>query len=215
MSFTEMLAFLGEGIWTTLILIPIGMVTTFVIGLIVGVVRFRNYPVVSQIIDVYILIMRGLPPLIVLSLIFATLLVGSPMFMAILGLTIYHSAYVAEIVRGALAEVPSGQRQAGESLGFGFWFIMRRIYLPQVLLQITPALAGQYIMLVKDTTLVSVVGLQDVMWFAQQLMAYTNDPISAYLIIGVIFYLICFAMELLGAQAERFLSRHNTRVRIA
>lgn len=168
--------------------------------------QFRRVKILSRIIDLYILIMRGIPPLIIMYLIYCNSFMGA-FTIAFFSLTIYHTAYVSEIVRGGFESIPKGQMQAGESLGLGYFNIMFRIYTPQVLRQITPTLCGQYILLVKDTTLVSVVGVQDIMWRARQIMEHCFQPVTVYVLIGILFYILCTFIELIGKAAEHKLKR--------
>lgn len=187
MTALEMVQYIVDGIGITFKLVPCVVVSTLIVGILVGVVRFRKIPVVSQIIDLYVTAMRGIPPLVVLMMLYFTVNMSSAFMTAFVALTLYHGAYVSEVVRGGLTAIPRGQMEAGKSLGLGFVRIMFSIYLPQIMKQIIPTLCGQYILVVKDTTLVSVVGLQDLMWNAKELMAVTYKPMEIYLIVGLIY----------------------------
>ena len=143
-----------------------------------------------------------------MMLLFYSINFSSSFSTAFIALTIYHSAYVTEIVRGGYEAVPKGQMQAGESLGLTYAQIMLRVYIPQIMLQIVPSLCGQYILVVKDTTLVSIVGVQDIMWKSRQLIAVTFDPILIYLMAGAIFYVLCALLELLAHRVEKKVSRN-------
>lgn len=202
-----MLKYISSGIGITFQLVPLCLLSTLIIGAILGMIQFRRIRVLSSIIDLYILAMRGLPPLVVMMLLFYSVNFSSSFLTAFIALTIYHSAYVTEIVRGGFESVPNGQMQAGESLGLSYWQIMLHIYIPQIVLQIVPSLCGQYILVVKDTTLVSVVGVQDIMWKARQLIAVTFDPIAIYLMAGIIFYILCFVLEMIAHRVERRVSK--------
>lgn len=213
MSMYQMVAYIMSGIGITFELVPCVILSTLIVGMIVGILRFARIPVISQLIDIYVTAIRGIPPLVVLMMLFFTFQMGSPFFTAFVALTIYHGAYVAEIVRGGLEAVPRGQMEAGQSLGLGFVKIMIRVYLPQIMLQILPTLCGQYILVVKDTTLVSVVGLQDIMWNASELVAITYDAIRIYFIIGVIYFVICFIVDTIAHRIEnRFVATYQARL---
>ena len=207
MTVFSMLKYISSGIGITFRLVPLCLLSTIVIGSILGMIQFRRIPVLSSFIDLYILAMRGIPPLVVMMLLFYSINFSSSFLTAFIALTIYHSAYVTEIVRGGFASVPNGQMQAGESLGLSYWQIMLRIYIPQIVLQIVPSLCGQYILVVKDTTLVSIVGVQDIMWKARQLIAVTFDPITIYLLAGIIFYILCLVLEMIAHRVERRVSK--------
>ena len=208
----EMIQYISSGLEITFKLVPLCILSTIIIGFFVGMVQFKKVKMISRVVNIYILIMRGIPPLIIMYLIYCNSYMTS-FLIAFVALTIYHTAYVAEIVRGGFEAIPVGQLQAGESLGLGYFQIMFRIYTPQVLRQIIPTLCGQYILLVKDTTLVSVVGVQDIMWRARQIMEHSFKPVTVYILIGIMFYVLCTIIELIGKTAERNL-RKSKKYRI-
>jgi His/Glu/Gln/Arg/opine family amino acid ABC transporter permease subunit len=207
MTVGEMFLFISSGIKVTFQLVPLCIFSTLVLGIVVGIIRFKKFPILSQIIDFYVGIMRGLPPLIVIMLMFYTLRFKSPFAAAFFALTAYHGAYLIEIVRGGLEAVSKGQMMAGESLGLSYMTIMFRIYIPQIVLQIVPSLCGQYILLVKDTTLVSVLGIQEILSRARQLMTILYNPMLIYLLIGVFFYILCLILEIISTNVEKFVAR--------
>ncbi len=206
MHLHEMVVYITRGIGITFKLVPCVIVSTLIVGMILGILRFKNIKVISQIIDLYVTAIRGIPPLVILMALYFTVKLGSSFMTAFVALTIYHGAYVTEIVRGGLEAVPKGQMDAGKSLGLGYMRIMASVYIPQIMLQIIPTLCGQYILVVKDTTLVSVVGLQDIMWNAKELIAVTYDPIRVYFIIGVLYFVVCFIIDLIASRVEKSVS---------
>lgn len=206
MTIWEMLRFILQGASITFKLVPVCVISTLILGFLVGMIQFKKIRGLSFVINIYVTIMRGIPPLIIMYLIYCGSFMGA-FTIAFIALTVYHTAYVAEIVRGGLEAIPNGQMQAGESLGLSYFQIMFHIYTPQVLKQIIPALCGQYILLIKDTTLVSVVGVQDIMWRARQIMEHCFKPVTVYIIIGVLYYVLCTIVEFIGKAAERKLKR--------
>lgn len=202
MTVIEMLKFILQGASITFKLVPICILSTLALGFVIGIIQFKKIKIIKTVVRIYITVMRGVPPLIIMYLIYC----GSFMkafTIAFISLTLYHTAYVAEIVRGGLEAIPKGQLEAGESLGLNYFQIMWYIFFPQVLRQIIPTLCGQYILLIKDTTLVSVVGVQDIMWRARQIMEHCFKPVTVYLIIGLLYYLLCFVVEQIGKKAEK------------
>lgn len=206
MTAIQMIKYIVGGIEITFQLVPCTVISTLILGIILGVVRFRKIPVLSQVIDIYVTAMRGIPPLVVLMMLYFTIDMSSAFMTAFTALTLYHGAYVSEVVRGGLTAIPKGQMEAGKSLGLGYIRIMFSIYLPQIMKQIIPTLCGQYILVVKDTTLVSVVGLRDLMWNARELMAVTYKPMQIYLIIGLIYFIICWIIDIIAGQVENRVS---------
>lgn len=211
MSIPEIIQYLSKGITLTFQLFPLVVLTTLLLGTVLGIIQFRRIAVLSHAIDVYVLFMRGVPPLVVLMLLFFTVNLSSAFLTAYVGLSLYHAAYVTEIIRAALSAIPLGQMEAGQSLAVPYWIIMTKIYLPQIFIRIIPSLCGQYILVVKDTTLVSVVGAQDVMVYARQVLSVTFDPITVYIIVGAIYYILCLLLEWLARYFEKkVVGKHST-----
>ena len=199
-----------SGIGITFKLVPICIMTTFCIGMILGIFLFRRFPVLKQVLGIYKVVMRGIPAMVVLKLLYYSADFSSAFLAAVVSLTLYHSAYIGEIIRGCFESVPKGQMMAGQSLGLGYWKIMLKVYIPQILKPMIPMLCGQYILLVKDTTLVYIVGVPDLMWKGRQLMALTFNPITGYLLIGVFYYILCALIELLARTVEKRIVKKQT-----
>lgn len=212
MSLVKMIKFMSSGLAITFQLVPICLITTLVVGIILGIVMFKKIPYLNIFLSIYKVVMRGIPAIVVLKLLYYSANLSSAFFTAFLSLSLYHAAYVGDIVRGCLEAVPKGQMLAGESLGVGFWTIMRKIYIPQILKPMVPMLCGQYVLLVKDTTIVYVVGVMDLMWMGRQLMALTFNPIVGYLLIGIFYYLLCSIIEIIGHRVEKR-SDHSQTIR--
>lgn len=212
MSLLQMIKFMSSGLIITFQLVPICLITTLVAGIIIGIAMFKKIRYLNTMLSIFKIVMRGIPAIVILKLLYYSVNLDSAFFTAFLSLSLYHAAYVGDIVRGCLEAVPKGQMMAGESLGVGFWTIMRKIYIPQILKPMIPMLSGQYVLLVKDTTIVYVVGVMDLMWMGRQLMALTFNPIGGYLLIGIFYYLLCSIIEFLGHRVEKH-SDHDQTVR--
>lgn len=214
MSIGSMIMYMLPGVWITFELVPLCIISTFIIGLLLGMLMFKKTIIIKQTLDVYNIIMRGIPALVVLKLLYYNADFGSAFVTAWISLTLYHSAYVGEIIRGCFESVPKGQMMAGQSLGLNYWQIMFKIYLPQNFKQMIPTLCGQYILVVKDTTLVYIVSVQDIMWLGRQLMAQTFNPILGYLLIGAFYYVLCSIIEFIAHRVEKRLDHTNSLNRV-
>ena len=203
MSLIQMIKFMSSGLVITVELVPLCVLTTLVAGLILGILMYKKIPGLNIILFVYKTFMRGIPAIVILRLLYYNINLSSAFFTAFLGLSLYHAAYVGDIVRGCFEAIPKGQMMAGESLGVGYWTIMRKVYIPQIIKPMVPMLCGQYVLLVKDTTIVYVVGVMDIMWMGRQLMALTFNPIAGYLLIGIFYYVLCTLIELIGRRVEK------------
>jgi general L-amino acid transport system permease protein len=121
--------------------------------------------------------------------------------------TLFSAAYVAEIVRGGLQSVPTGQTEAGQAVGLSPVTITRRIVLPQALRNSIPALVGQFIALLKDTSLLIIIGLFDILGVTRPLLSsleYANQGYfpEAYAFVAFLFWVICFSMSRASQRLE-------------
>jgi len=171
---------LWQGFFLNLVLTVAGISLAFPLGLMLALGRRSTLPAVRLLSVTYIEFLRGVP-MITLLLMGAFALgflipgdVQFSLFLRILiAITLFQSAYIAEVVRGGLQSVPKGQIEAGQSIGLSPWKTMRLIVLPQALRNVIPAMVGQFISLFKDTTLVYIVGLLDLLRAAA---ISTNQP---------------------------------------
>jgi general L-amino acid transport system permease protein len=183
------------------------------LGVLLALGRRSALPVIRWLSVGFIEIWRGVPLLTVLFMAMVML----PMFLpagmtldrlirAILGLSLFVSAYMAEVVRGGLQGIPRGQYEASAGLGLGYWATHRLVVLPQAFRLIVPGIVNTVIDLFKDTTLVSIIGLFDVLGIIGQA---TKDPAwlgmgrEGYIFAAFIFFVCCFAMSLYGQSLER------------
>lgn len=118
------------------------------------------------------------------------------------------AAYVAEIVRAGLAQIPSGQLEAAHSLGLSRWCRFRHVIFPQLLGAITPALAGQAISLVKDSSIISLISIQELTFTASEIANSSGLIFEIWLIVGAIYLLLCLGLSLLFGLLEKRSRRH-------
>jgi general L-amino acid transport system permease protein len=166
------------GLMLTLLLACLGIVASFPLGLMLALGRQSTLPVIRLVSIAYIEMMRGVP-LVSILMMFALLL---PLFLpaditrpdmmlrVVVGLIMFTAAYVAENVRGGLQAIPKGQYEAATALGLSWVQSMRYIILPQALRAVIPALVGQFIALFKDTSLVAIVGLLELLGIAKNVI---------------------------------------------
>ena len=185
---------------------------SFFIGLIVGLGRCAKNKIFRIPCLVYIEVIRGNPLIIVIFWIyfFIPILTGAffhVFWSATIALTIFTGAYIAEIVRGGIQNIPPGQVEAAYSTGLSYFQTMRRIVLPQALKQMIPAIVGQFIAIFKDTSLAYVIGVLELTFVAQglnnRLMVY---PFEIYTTVAFLYFICCYAMSMYARSLERKLS---------
>lgn len=196
-----------HGLGTTLLLslAAIGMGTA--IGMLAAVLRTSRVPVIAQIARLYVEVFRGSPLLITLLFVYfgASYLgyVINIFYAGVLGLSIYEGAYLAEIFRAGLEAVPRGQREAATVLGLSkprtFWHVV----LPQTRTIVLPPLVGQYIALIKDSSLVIVIGLVELTRQGQAIVDRAGQPLPIYLTVAALYFVICYPLSLLVRLLER------------
>ncbi len=213
------------GLLLTMILAVVGIVASFPLALLLALGRASTFPVIRLFCVGYIELIRGVPlitllfmakfilPLMVaqegdVSLLGVKLLEMNDVVRAMAAITIFSSAYLAEIIRGGLQAVPRGQVEAAQALGLGTARILAFIVLPQALRAVIPAIVGQFIALFKDTSLVVIVGLTELLKAAQQVTAqpdFIGRQAEALLFVALIYWVVAFSMSRASQQLERTL----------
>jgi len=199
------------GFWLTLQLSFVGILWGSILGAIFGILRGQNIRFASPLIGFYLHILRGTPFLVQLYMIYFVLpnsgwsiFQFSSWVAATVGLGIYTSSYVTEIVAGALRAIPQSQWNAAFALGFGRMMALRLIILPQSIGLILPSLGGLYVTLVKATSIVSVVGIAELMRQAEiQIIRFPNDILSIYVLAGMLYFAFCFPFLLFIEKIEK------------
>ena len=188
-----------DGLKTTLLLFLIIVIVTIPLGFLVACVRVYAPKWISWIIQVYVYIMRGTPLLLQLMVVFFGLpLVGitfDRFSAAVFTFIINYTAYYAEIFRGGILSIPKGQFEAIKVLGIGKINGFRKIIIPQVIRVVLPSVGNEVIALVKDTSLIYILGLGELLR-AGQIAANTYASLIPYAAVGVIYLLVTGIMTL-------------------
>lgn len=200
------------GLVLTLILALVGIAASLPIGILLALGRRSSLPVISWCCAALIELVRGTP--LVTILFMAHLMV--PIFLpelridkvvrAMIGLTIFTSAYMAENVRGGLQGVPKGQYEAAMALGMNGPLTMLLVILPQALRAVIPSIVGQFISLFKDTALVAIVGLHDLLGIANSVLAnpnYLGRYAELYVFVAMVYWIFSYSMSHASRRLER------------
>ncbi|MDV6379338.1 amino acid ABC transporter permease [Sporosarcina sp. GW1-11] len=202
-----------EGALKTLEISAIALLLAIPIGVIVGMGRISRNRLLRWLSSAYVEIMRGVPLLVLLIWIFFVLgqfLQLGSYWGSIIGLAIFTAAFIAEIVRSGIQGVPRGQMEAARSSGMSYWQAMRLIVLPQAFRRVLPPLASQFIMLIKDSSLISVIGAAELTLNAKNLVSTTFRSIEVWTFVGLIYFVMTFTLSMIiRAIEQRLLSREN------
>ncbi len=203
---------LWGGLLLTILLAVVAIVASFPIGVLLALGRRSSLPVVKLFSVLYIELIRGVPLVTVLFMAQIMLPLFLPanvridkVLRAMTGMTLFAAAYLAENVRGGLQAIPKGQYEAAEALGLNYYQMMRYIILPQALRAVIPAIVGQFIGLFKDTSLVAIVGLLDLLNIALSVIAqpeWIGRQAEVFLFIAVIYWVFCYAMSYASRRLE-------------
>lgn len=205
-----------EGLATTVQVTVMALIIGVILGVVVAMIRTahdqqrpgRRNPflgVVNFLCKVYVTIIRGTPMMVQL-LIMGLVIFASNRNKTIIGalsLGINSGAYVAEIIRGGLMSLDPGQNEAGRSLGLGYFDTMRFIVIPQAFKAVLPALGNEFITLLKDTSLISVIGGKEIVYFAQAIITRTYETMYPYLITAVMYLIMVLIFTWLQSKLER------------
>ena len=213
-----------QGVGTTLLVTAIALALGVVLGSVVALVRVahdqqrsdRRNPVLgffNAICQVYTTIIRGTPMMVQLLIWSSVVFVSSRNFtqIGILGLGINSGAYVAEIIRGGLMAVDGGQMEAGRSLGLNYFDTMRFIVIPQAIKAILPALGNEFIILLKDTSLITVIGGKELLHAAQGIMGRTYEAMFPLIGIACMYLVLVMIFTWLLGKLERRLRQSDRR----
>lgn len=202
----------------------IALIIGVALGVVVAVIRTahdqqrlgRRNPVlgiVNALCKIYVTIIRGTPMMVQLLIMGFVIFKSSRNFTLVgaLSLGINSGAYVAEIIRGGLMSLDPGQMEAGRSLGLGYFDTMRFIVIPQAFKAILPSLGNEFITLLKDTSLISVIGGKEIVYFAQAIITKTYEAMYPYIIVAIMYLIMVLIFTWLQGKLERRLRESDRR----
>ncbi len=209
------------GLLLTLVIATTGIAASLPLGIALALGRRSQMPVIRMLCIGFIEFVRAVPLITVLFMALVVLPLFLPegatfdqLLRALVGVSLFASAYMAEVVRGGLQAISRGQYEAADAMGLGYWQGMRLIILPQALKVVIPAIVSNFIGLFKDTTLVLIIGLSDLLQMTQ--LAVTDTKwlglaIEGYFFAGFTFFLFCFSMSRYSMYLERKLHTGHKR----
>ena len=201
-----------RGAWLTVVLLVISGALGTVVGAVFGMARSAPLAPVRWLAALYTNLIRGIPILIILLFLYYAIPLMFPYatfsqgVTAVIGLTVYAGAYMAEIFRGSIQAIPRGQLEAAEALGMRYGQKMRHVVLPQALKIAVPPAIGFLIALVKASSFVSVISYTDLTRAGKIVTSQNHAPLSTYLVVAALYFLISYPLSLLGRWYERRLA---------
>jgi general L-amino acid transport system permease protein len=214
---------LWGGLLVTLVISSTGIAAAFPIGIMLALGRRSPMPIVRWLSVGFIEVIRGVPLITVLFMASVMLPLFLPegwtidkLVRALIMVALFSAAYLAEVIRGGLQAIPRGQFEAADALGLSYPKKMGLIVLPQALKLVIPGIVGSFIALFKDTSLVLIIGISDLLGIAQvaasaQTWLSPSTPMTAYVVVGAIFWIFCFGMSRYSQMLERRLAAGGQR----
>lgn len=209
------------GFMLTFILASVGIVCALPIGIVLALGRRSKMPLVRTLSVFYIEFWRGTPLItilfmasVMLPLFFPAEVDFDKVARAMIGIAMFQSAYTAEAIRGGLQAIPKGQFEAADAMGLRYWQSMRLIVLPQALKISIPGIVNSFIELFKDTSLVAIIGLLDLLNMAQtasRSIEWKGYDMEAYLFAALLFWICCYGMSRYSQALERKLDTGHKR----
>lgn len=214
---------LWGGLLLTLVIASFGIAASFPLGILLALGRRSELPIVRWTSTAYIELVRGIPLVTVLFMASVMLPLFLPpdvsidkLLRALVGVALFSAAYLAEVIRGGLQAIPRGQYEAADALGLGTWQKMGFIVLPQAIRLVIPGIVNSFISLFKDTSLVLIIGLFDLIGIVEQSVqadakwASPQTAATGYFFAGAVFWLFCFAMSRASASLETTLQNRTS-----
>ncbi|WP_050527745.1 amino acid ABC transporter permease [Pseudorhodobacter aquimaris] len=231
--YADILRTLSKGIWTTVMVTVVGFGMAAVLGLLLAVAAGLRFIVIRQAARLYIEVVRGVPIIVLLLYVAFVLAPGlvalwnwgagnlgfdpvrnrdfSLLWRAVIALTIAYSSFLAEVFRAGLASVDQGQIEAAEALGLSRWQRFRLVVFPQALRVILPPLGNDFVAMVKDSSLVSVLGVTDITQLGKVTAAGNFRYFETYNVVALVYLTMTITLSLLLRQLEKRMRRGQER----
>ncbi|WP_025209336.1 amino acid ABC transporter permease [Hippea sp. KM1] len=197
------------GLYMTIKVSIASIIMALVIGFIAGLMRISDNPLLRNLSILYIELVRGTPLLVQIFIVYffiGTIFSMTRFFAGAFALAVFEGAYIAEIIRAGIQSIPRGQTEAAVALGMNYYQVMRYIIMPQAIKRVLPALAGQFISLIKDSSLLSVISLTELTKAGREIVSSTFSPFEVWFSVAALYFIVTYTLSLLDRYLERRLA---------
>jgi len=212
----ESFPFFLKGLWMTVAVSALGLTFASILGFILGTVRASNKKLLTWPIGAYVFVIRGTPFVVQIFIIFFILpewgiqLDAFPA--AVLALTIMGTAFICEIVAGGIKAVDKGQWEAGTASGLSVFQQLRFVIVPQAMRTILPPLVGQYVLLIKDSSVVSVIGVVELTRVGWMTVVRVPEGLMVFSLVGILYFAISYPLIRVSNSLERRMAVQEVRL---
>jgi polar amino acid transport system permease protein len=201
------------GIWITVVVSISSIALAVVLALLGALGRISTSPIWYGLASLYVSLVRGTPLLVQIFIIFFALpqvgIVLPPIPSGIIALAFNYGAYMTEIFRAGIQAVPPGQQEAARALGMPERLVFRRIVVPQAVRIVVPAIGNEFIAMIKDSSLVSIITVQELLWRARAVGTRDARTISAFLVAALVYWVLTIIFSYFQERLERTLRRSD------
>ena len=212
----QSLPFFLKGLWMTVAVSGLSLIAGTIIGFICGIMRATGHKILRSVIGAWVDLIRGTPFLVQVFIIFFILpsagieLAAFPA--AVIALSNLTASFICEIVAGGILAVPKGQREAATSSGLSGYQQLRYIVLPQAMRTIMPPLVGQYVLLIKDSSVVSAIGVVDITRVGWLTVQRIPEGLMVFGLVGLLYLAVCYPLINLSGYLERRMTVVTTKL---
>ncbi|MAF15262.1 MAG: ABC transporter permease [Marinomonas sp.] len=200
---------IAEGLWVTIKISFLSLIFSIILGVIFGLMRVAHGQVWRNLAVTYVEVIRGTPLLVQIFIVYffiGTVFDLDRFTAGVAALSIFTGAYVAEIVRGGIQSVPPGQMEAARSLGMSYAKAMTYVVMPQAIKRTLPSLAGQFINLIKDSSLVSVISITDLTKAGREVVSGSFAPFEVWFTVAALYLLVTGSLSWAIQRLEKRLA---------
>ncbi|MGB7460368.1 MAG: amino acid ABC transporter permease [Carnobacterium jeotgali] len=206
----------GSGFLRTLQVAILALALSLVIGVIIGILSTAQNVILRSIARVYVEIFQNIPLVIQIFFMYNGLamagLVLSEFMIGVIGVGLYHGAYIGEVVRAGILSIPKGQQEAAYSQGFNYTQTMRYVILPQMVKSILPPLTNQAVNLIKNTSVLAIIAGADLMYAADSYASSSLNYGTSYVVAGLLYFILCFPLATFSRKYEEKLKKNDAMV---
>ncbi len=200
------------GLIMTLKISLASIIMALIIGFITGLMRISNNPLLKNLAVTYIELIRGTPLLVQIFIVYffiGTIFNMTRFIAGAFALAVFEGAYIAEIIRAGIQSIAKGQTEASLALGMNYFQIMRYIIMPQAIKRVLPALAGQFISLIKDSSLLSIISITELTKAGREVVSSTFSPFEVWFTVAALYFILTYTLSLLDGYIERRLAQNE------